>query len=139
MHVSLVGVLFPGTSCLCLSLVSITRSVISCSISKTDSSSVLASKLSKSLFPCVFQGSFNNVFSFVRVISLNSFHLLHVLSNLLSIWHHFSFHVSVGFSQVVLKRMGGVSPDSAHLIDSGHVDVDSQLSGIENAEEGDHG
>ena len=34
--------------------------------------------------------------------------------------------------------MGGVTPDAAHVLDLSHVDSDGQLSGIENAKEGDH-
>ena len=68
-----------------------------------------------------------------------SSHLFHVVSNLLSHRHQFSFHVSVGLLQVVLKRVGGVAPDSAHLLDLGHVDVDGQLSGLNDAQEGDDG
>ena len=38
-----------------------------------------------------------------------------------------------------MKRLGGVTPVSAHILDLGHVDIDSQLSGLEDAQEGDDG
>jgi len=107
--------------------------------SHIDLSGGIASELSKSLCPCLSHGGINNTVSFALGFLDGSLHLLHVVGNLLSIRHHFSFHVSVSLLQVLLEGLGGVAPDSAHLLDGGHVDVDGQLSGIEDAEEGDDG
>ena len=99
----------------------------------------LAANFGKGLFPCMFEGVINNLLSFVTGSLGGSFHLLQVVSNLLSIWHHLSFHVSVGFLQILLERLGGVTPDASHILDLGHVDVDGQLSGLDDAQEGDEG
>ena len=69
----------------------------------------------------------------------NSLHLFHVVGNFLSKWHHLSFHLSVGFLQILLKRMCGGLPGACHILDLGHVDGDGQLSGLDDAQKDDDG
>ena len=54
-----------------------------------------ASELSKCLFPCALNGSINSLSNLPLVSLLDSLDLLHVVSNLLSIWCQLSCHGSI--------------------------------------------
>ena len=109
--------------------------VFSYVVSFVDYSSLLASKLSKSLHPCALDGSANSLSNLPIVFSFDLCEFLHVVSDLLSIWHHLSFHGLVSFLQVLLERMGSVTPDATHVLNLSHVDVDGQLSSLDDAHE----
>ena len=85
----------------------------------------------------MFEGAFNCSLVLHLVSLHDSLDLLHVVSDLLSIWCHLSCHGSVSLLQVLLERMGGVSPDATHVLNLSHVDVNGQLSGLDDAHKSD--